>query len=145
MAVKRRTSKAPSQESRFTAVLEAIKHQNRSTLEALHGFRESVDRRFDSMEAKFESRFQTLEAAIRDLAGRVTALESAVARNSEDIRQNSADIRQNSADIRKNSEDIQRLREQLAELTGVVRGKAESTELAQLTERVTRLETRLGL
>lgn len=47
--------------------------------------------------------------------------------------------------VRKNSEDIQQMKKQLAELTDVVRGKADAAELKALEVRVARLEERVGL
>lgn len=127
MAAKRKRLRAPTTESGFTAVLETIEQQNRLAMEAVSGLRAEMTRRFDG-----------LEAAVLDLGHRVKALEVRVGALEEAVRKNSEDIR-------KNSEDIQRLREQLAELTGVVRGKAEAKDVAALAERVARLEARVGL
>ena len=104
--------------------MEQMQEQNRATIEAVTALGTSLRRDMSEMERRLTLRIEVLEAAVR---------------------QNSEDIRKNSEDIRKNSEDIQQLKAQLAELTNVVRGKADQTALQQLEARVGRLEERVGI
>jgi predicted nucleic acid-binding Zn-ribbon protein len=145
LASRKKRLRAPSTRSQFTAVLEAIEQQNRLVMEAADSHRAVLERQIGELRGEMNARFETLEAAILELGRRVAALEarvSAVERRMEALEGRMDTLE---ASVRKNSDDIQRLREQLAELTGVVRGKAEAKDVAALAERVARLEARIGL
>src|SRR5262245_43631141 len=105
--------------------------ENRAVAEQVTGLRDEFLRRLDEGFAKVDRRFDTLEAIVLDLGHRVKALE--------------AKVEALEVAVRKNSEDIQHLRAQVAELTGLTRGKAEAKDVAALAERVARLEARVGL
>jgi uncharacterized protein HemX len=130
---KRTSERPPSTTSagRMTILLEQIQEQNRATIEAVQSQGTSIRREMGELERRLERRIDALEAAVRQ--------------NSADIRQNSADIRQHAADIRQQADELREVRKQLAELTGVARGKPDTTALEALDARVTNLERRVGI
>lgn len=62
-------------EPRWLVILEDIRSQNRSTLEAVESSRVALGERIDRFEQKTESRFTVVEAAIQSTGKGIAALE----------------------------------------------------------------------
>jgi len=144
-------SKKGRPEPRWLVILEDIRSQNRSTLEAVEASRVAMDERIDRFEQKTDSRLTVVEAAIQStnmglarLEGRFeqsdqenrvrfAALEAALQRMEQESRTRDASlevaIRELKVSVQQNSVDIRDLA-----------GKVEA--LSRLEERVAALERR---
>ena len=131
MAAKRKSLRAPSTRSQFTAVLEAIEQQSRLAMEAAASNRVALERQIAEFRSEVEARFEILESAILDLGLRVKTLEIKIG-TLELVVQN-------------NTEELRSLKKEIAHLTEISRGKVEARDVAALAERVARLEARIGL
>jgi DNA repair ATPase RecN len=108
-----RKASAPS----WQVILEEIRSQNRTTIEAVEAARVVLEQRIDRLDQETRSRDGLLERAIRE--------------NSLEIRQHGVDIRDLKSAVNQNSIDIRSL-------------TARVEALARLEERVAALERRAG-
>lgn len=126
-------SKKGRPEPSWLVILEDIRSQNRSTLEAVEASRVAIDTRIDRFEQKTEARFTVVDAALQSNARGIVGLESALRRVDDESRSRDASlemaIRELKVGVHQNSVDIK-------ELTGNV------AALARLEDRVSALERR---
>lgn len=133
-------SKKGRPEPRWLTILEDIRSQNRSTLEAVEASRVAFDQRIDRFEQKTESRFTVVETAIQStnrtvesIERRLAVLETALQRIDQESRSRDASlelaIRDLKVSVQENGVDIRDLA-----------GKVEA--LSRLEERVSALERR---
>lgn len=82
MATKKRPSSSPPSSSgpAWQVILEEIKSQNRSTIEAVESSRAVLEQRIDRLDQESRARDGTLELAIRQLRADVRRIEGKVDR-----------------------------------------------------------------
>jgi chromosome segregation ATPase len=104
-------------------LLEDLRSQQQSMLEAIESWGERLTRTMDERFSQVNARLDMLESVVR---------------------KNSEDIRKNSEDIRKNSSDIDALRTEVRRLRSDFDTREERAKLTQLEDRVAKLEKRLA-
>lgn len=136
------TRKAPSA-PQWQVILEDIRSQNRSTMEAVEAFRQSIEERIDRLDRDTRDRDGLLALAITDLRQEVqhhttelTELKRLSLRHGSDI----AELKELG---QRHSHDIRELKVMVQENTVEVRGLSQRVEaLNRLEERVAALEKR---
>lgn len=115
----------------WQVILEEIRSQNRSTIEAVDATRVALEQRIESLDRDTRSRDAVLEAAIQESLSRVSILEAAIQRLDQDTRSRDASLEVAIGDLKvsvqQNSVDIRDLA-----------GKVEA--LGRLEQRVSALE-----
>lgn len=133
MPGKKPPPKKPEEAPAWQVILEEMRSQNRTTIEAVQGLRDELKQDIAEFREDTNARFQVLGSAVRQNSADILELKDAVRENTVDIQELKTAVRGNSADIqelrgdvsslqkevRQNGADIRRLNEKVDNLVGL--------------------------
>lgn len=126
-------------------LLEEIRGQNKTTLEAVSSLKQEMNKKFEEMGQHLGGRIGAVEVAVRMHSAEITALKDVVAQNSADIRKNSADIQRLTSVTESLAQQMSALTSRVERIEAVLEMKVTGPSTTDLEARIRRIEERLGL